>query len=603
QSAMEAASPAPLGRMADAWRQGMDVLQRSPQRFHERLEFSQPWFVALDASGTSSNPFAPLGETLPEKPDSPLYWHFLSASVLLRCPEAHMSGEDWQELLTSLTKQRSRIPLRGIVLLLSAADIARRSGEELAVLGRNLRANVQQLMLTLNRRYPVYVLVQELESLPGMDRILEIVPANEFNTVLGDLRPGADNARAAAEAAALRLEDMVREAAAGEHQPEGDMLEALLSLRALGDKLQLFMEQLSREAAHQVRPQVDGICFCQGEGAEGQRPGFLTALLSYVLPSTAHAAPLTRGLPFVAGTRVCLMGAWLLLLLGLCGLMGVNVIYQHQALTEADPAPAGFAHDAETDRLYQHMLYIRQLEKTRDAWYLPKFGQDAISRALNVSRSDFTEKVYLKILSPLLTQYRSRLNGHTPMNRDQEREMRRELMWLTAVASDRINNENMIVEKNRSFPITSQDTSLWNPVTGRLIVNAVHWMADGDQVDTFTREMRALLAESLRRKGSSALEDLLDDINSRYPAAGICLAQFWPHVNSSDPNNVCIPPAYTRTGYKAFGDVLEDLESLDAPDGAIRQSANAFRSEYFRRYAEQWPNFTRAFTNIRASMQ
>ncbi len=603
QSAMEAASPAVLGRMAYSWQQGMKVLRTSPQRFHERMEFSQPWFVTLDTSGSSSNLFASMGETLPETPDSPLFWHFLSASVLLRCPEAQLSQEDWQELLTHLSGKGRHIPLRGIVLLLSIPDIARRSGEELAVLGRNLRAKVQQLMLTLNRRYPVYVLIQGIESLPGMDRILDIVPAGEFNTVLGEMHCAPASMSTAAEAAALRLEDMIRDAAAGEHQPEGDMLEALRSLRALGGKLQLVTGQLSREVAHQVQIRLDGVCFCQGESTEGRPPAFLTGLLSHVLPSSVSPAPLTHGLPFVANTRACVMGAWLLLLLGLCGLMGVNVIYQYQALTEAAPAAPGIAHDAETDRLYQQMLYIRQLEKARKVWYLPKFGQDALSRELNASRSDFTGKIYQKILSPLLTQYRSRLGGLKPITHGQEQEMRRELMWLTAVASDRINNENMAVEKNWSFPITSQDTRLWNPVTGRLIVNAVHWMADGDQVDSFTREMRALLAASLRRKGNGALEDMLDDINSRYPAAAVCLTQFWPHVNSSDPNNVCVPPAYTRTGYKAFGDVLEDLESLDEPGGAIRQSASAFRSEYFRRYAELWFNFTRAFSNIRASMQ
>ena len=603
QSAIEAASPAVLGRMAYAWQQGMEVLRASPQRFHERMEFSQPWFVTLDASGSSSNLFASMGETRPETPDSPLFWHFLPASVLLRCPEAQLSQEDWQELLTNLSKKGRHIPLRGIVLLLSITDIARRSSEELAVLGRNLRTRVQQLMLAMNRRYPVYVLLQGIESLPGMDKILDIVPASEFNTALGEAHHAPASMSTAAETAALRLEDMIRDAAAGEHQPEGDMLEALRSLRTLGGKLHLVTEQLSREVAHQVQLQLDGVCFCQGESTEGRPPAFLTGLLSHVLPSSVSPAPLMRGLPFVANTRACLMGAWLLLLLGLCGLMGVNVIYQHQALTEAAPAAPGIAHDPETDRLYQQMLYIRQLEKTRKAWYLPKFGQDALSRALNASRSDFTGKIYQKILSPLLTQYRSGLSGLKSMTRSQEREMRSEIMWLTAVASDRINNENMAVEKNRSFPITSQDTRLWNPVIGRLIVNAIHWMADGEQVDTFTREMRALLAESLRQKGNSALDDMLDDINSRYPAAAVCLAQFWPHVNSSDPNNVCVPPAYTRTGYKVFGEVLEDLNSLDEPGGAIRQSASAFRSEYFRRYAELWPNFTRAFANIRASMQ
>ncbi len=603
QSAMEAASPAVLGRMADAWQQGMDVVRASPQRFHERMGAGQPWFVVLDASGAPSSLFLPLGETLPDKPDLPLYWHFLPASVLLRCPSAQLAPGDWQELLTALSRERRHIPLRGIVLLLSVADIAGRGREGLAVLGRDLRTKVQQLMLTMDRRFPVHVLVQGIESLPGMDRILDIVPANEFNAVLGEAGHGPVNARAAAYAAAMHLEDMIRDAAAGGHQPAGDMLEALRSLRALGDDLQMVMEQLSREIAHQVRLELDGVCFCQGGDAGGQRPAFLMDLLSYELPSSVHAAPLTRGLPFVAGTRACLLGAWLLLLLGICGLMGVNVIYQHQALTETAPAMPGLVHDAETDRLYQQMLSIKRLEKSRDAWYLPTFGQDALSRVLDASRSDFTEKVYVKILSPLLAGYRARLSGIRPLDHDQEREMLRELMWLTAVASDRIKKDYMRVEADQPFPLATQDNALWHPVTGRLIVSAVHWMAEGDQADTFTQEMRALLAESLKRKGSSALEDLLDEVNGRYPAARVCLAQFWPHVSTSDPTNACVQPAFTSTGYKSFRSILDGLESLDGPGGAIRQSTGAFQSEYFRRYADMWLDFTKAFSNIRASMQ
>ncbi|MBE6442273.1 MAG: hypothetical protein E7022_08115 [Desulfovibrio desulfuricans] len=601
QSAMEAAAPVSLGRMADAWRQGMDVLRASPHRFQERLEFSQPWFVVLDATGASSGLFAAMGDTLPGKADSPLFWHFLSASVLLRCPEAQLSPDDWQELLTKLAQQRRRIPLRGIVLLLSVADISRRSDEELAVLGRQLRTRAQQLMLTLNRRYPVHVLVEELEALPGMDTILDVVPADNFDAVLGRAGQAPTDARAAAEAAAARLEEILRAESVAGRQPEGDMLEALRSLRALGDRLHLALEQISREVAHQAQPQLAGVSFCQGAGAEGQRPAFLTSLFSYVLPASAHAVPLMRGLPFVANTRACVMGAWLLLLLGACGLMGVNVLYQHQVLTETPPTTAALVHDQEIDGLYQQMLYIKQLEKAHGAWYLPQFGLDALSRALHASQTQFTEKVYAKILGPLLAEYHSRISaGNQP--HEQERDMVRELMWLTGVASHRLNNEALLVESSH-FPMTTLNTARWNPVTGHLIINAVHWMTEGGQLETLTREMHALLAESLRRQDSRALEDILGEINDRYPAAKICLAQFWPHMNSSDPNNLCIRPAYTSTGYKVFSDILNDLETLDDANKAIRQSTNAFRTDYFRRYAELWLNFIKAFSKIRGSMQ
>ncbi|MBO4300361.1 MAG: hypothetical protein J5861_02035 [Desulfovibrio sp.] len=602
QSAMEATAPVTLGRMADAWRHGMEVLLASPHRFHERLELSQPWFVTLDATGASSGLFASLGDALPEKTDTPLLWHFLSSSVLLHCTDTQLSKDDWQELLEKLAQQRRHLPLRGIMLLLSVADISRRSEEELAALGRQLRTKTQQLMLTMNRSYPVYVLVEGIEALPGMDRILDIVPAGDFNSVLGQAQHASASARAAAEEAAARLEDMVRAASVDGRQPEGDMLEALRSLRALGDRLHLALEQISREVAHQTRPLLAGICFCQGENTAGQRPAFLTGLLSYVLPSSTHAAPLTRGLPFVANTRVCVMGAWLLLLLAVCGLMGVNVLYQHQALSETVPKSASIIHDEEMSSLYQQMLYIQSLSKARKAWYLPTFGQDAILNALKVSRADFTQKVYEKILSPLLAKYRSLLTSATGLTRDQERAFSRELMWLTAVASDRLRNATEGTE-TRAFPMSTSDSTLWNPVTGLLIINAVRSMADGGQLEMFTGEMRSLLAASLRRQGSNALEDIVSEVEDRYPAAKICLSNFWPHVAPPDPNNVCVPSSYTATGYKVFKDIIEDLESLDDGGGGITQSTDAFRRDYFRHYADRWLNFTKAFSKIRVSMQ
>ncbi|MCR5563593.1 MAG: hypothetical protein K6F46_09585, partial [Desulfovibrio sp.] len=128
-------------------------------------------------------------------------------------------------------------------------------------------------------------------------------------------------------------------------------------------------------------------------------------------------------------------------------------------------------------------------------------------------------------------------------------------------------------------------------------------MADGGQLEMFTREMRSLLAAYMRQQGNNTLEDIVAEVDGRFPAAKICLSNFWPHVAPANPNNVCVQPSYTAAGYKVFSDIMEDLDSLDDGGGGITQSTNAFRTEYFRRYADRWLNFAKAFSKIRASMQ
>ncbi|MBO4336433.1 MAG: hypothetical protein J5846_11495, partial [Desulfovibrio sp.] len=601
QSALEAKTGTTPGRLGEAWRQGMEIMYASPQRRHERMVCSQPWFMVLDATGASSELFSPFGENLPEDPHTPLCWHFLSSLVFLRCPLTEISPDEWQELLTKLAENRKDLPLRGILLLFSVAELQKQSKDGLAVLGRLLRSRAQQLMLTMNRHYPVYVLIEGLEALPGMDDIFEIVPVEDFDAVLGESEDCV-SARSAARSAAGRLEEMLRKASVDERQPAGDMLAAIASLKALGDKLDTSLGQFAREVAHQISTSFGSVSFCQGKRPDGQSPAFLKGLLTSHLPGCGSPSKLHFGLPFMANTKACILGAWLILTLALCGLMGVNVLYQHQALSQVSTDTTSYLHDKELDELYNQMLSIQSLKKAQQAWYLPTFGQDALSKTIKTAETAFTQRVCLNILNPLLTEYRTALASQT-LSRDQEQEIGRELMWLTTVASNKLSSLNEKIESIPPFPVTTLNTTRWNPLIGRLLISAVHWMGNEGQLNSFTGEIHSLLAESLTHRGNALFEDMLTDINLRYPASQICLAQFWPHLSPSDPNNVCIQPAYTAKGYKTFNDTLTDLQRLDDKSQAITQSINVFKATYFRRYADFWVNFSKAFANIRASMQ
>lgn len=574
-------------RLTDAWQEGMQVFGASPSRFRERFAVSQPWFLVLNTSKDTAL-FAPYGETVPASPESPLHWHFLSTTVLLTCPIHDLTNDEWKELLTKLVGT----PLRGIIVLFSIPAIAQASESALATEGLTIRSKVQQLMLTMNRTFPVYVLAEGLESIAGMPDILEAVPIKDNAAILF-----GSNAHEAAHNAKVHLEAIIRDHAVACASPKGDMLKAVAAIGDMGDKLHRSVEPIFREIVHTAKPALAGVAFCARS-----EPSFLSGILTRVLPTLPPPPPVTIGLPFMAKTRLAIMAGWLLLLLGLAGLMGVNVLYQHDALKETNEETPSIAHDATTDALYKDMLAIDRLKKAEHAWHLPSLGLDVLPRAIATRQAAFTKTVYEKMLNPLIREYRTRLAKRSQMSIPERQEMALEIMWLANVASSRLRNKEPKVQDEHSLMLTTLTTSRWDPVSGRIIVNAIHWMADGEQVKSFAAEMRALLAATLSG-GSATYAILTGEIDERYHAAKVCLSDYWTHIAQNDPTNVCVRPTYTTQGYKVFKTMLADVEALDDGSSSITPTTQSFRSNYFRAYAEQWVTFAKAFAKIRTAMQ
>ena len=607
QAAMEEGGTSSVGRMTDVWQMGMDILHKSPLRFHKRMQYSQPWFLTLDATGGIAPLFRAFGNTIPEQEHAPMYWHFLSSEVLLHCPSPDNTGTDWEELLTSLARNRRNIPLRGLVILLSVSDLSAQSDEDLAVLGQHLRSRTQQVMLSLNRRYPVYVLVQGLESLPGMRDVLDVVSPSSLDMPLGLLSAGSARAGyRAADAAAADLEKAVRTAAAGGRLPHGDMLQAIRDLRLFGSRLDTVLEHLTREVAHQVPPLLNGVFFCENASNEGRRPGFLTAVLSRVLPAAAQPGSLSSGLPFCASTKVVLMTAWLTLMLFICGLFAVNTVYQHHILTvEASSSMADVSHDDLYNRLYKEMTYAQRLEKARRAWYLPSLGENMLLRVENKVKAHFATQVNANIMSPMLNSFQTFLTGPASSgNAEKEMDVFRELLWMCSAVSDRVENGRLPLETQAAFPITKSDRERWSPVMGQLIINALNWTPNGEQLDILSQNMRSLLSLSFtRRKGDLLNSFVVENINRTMPGAQICVSQFWPHLGNASAADRCIPPAYTAAGYAVISDTIEDLEYIAGNNQTLHQSLSTLLDTYFKRYARLWQDFADSFSEEGLNVQ
>ena len=608
QAEMEEGEAASVGRMAEAWQTGMDILMKSPLRFHQRVQYSQPWFLTLDETGGMSSLFRSLGNAVPRQEGSPLYWHFLSQAVLLHCQASEGKEQDWEELLASLARNRRRMPLRGMVILLSLSDLEKRSDEELAVLGQRLRSRSQQVMLSLNRRYPVYVFVQGLESLPGMNEVMSVMPSAMLDQPLGLLlaeeKGGAG--RLCADSAARTLENAVRTAAAGGELPHGDMLKALRDLRLFGERLEIVLEGLTREVAHQVTPILRGVFFCPSPSAEDGRPKFMSGLLSRVLPSSAKPTALSGGLPFYASTKVVLMTAWLTLMLFVCGLFAVNAIYQHHVLTvEAVSDIADVSHDDTYNRLYKEMLYARRLEQARKAWFLPTLGGDMLLRVEQKVKAHFVVQVNAGIMSPMLSSFQSFLTRpSSARDDDAEMDVFRELIWLCSAISDRVSHGSLPLETQAAFPVTRSSKEHWSPVMGQLIINALNWTPDGEQLDVLSQNLRSLLTLSFTRGEGNLLNTfVVENVNRNMPGSAVCTSQFWPHLGSASADNLCIPPAYTAAGYAVIRDTVQDLEYIAGNNQTLHQELSVLLDAYFKRYAGLWQNFAETFSEEGLNVQ
>lgn len=607
QALSSSGGPVP-GGMNDAWRQGMQLMVTSPARFRQTLRFSQPWFLALSPEPAPSLLHG-AGKTVPENESAPLHWHYLRSSVVLECaaPAPDRDAQDWTTLLELAAGQRCGYPFQGIVLILSARSLRDCGEDTLPALGMSLANAVQQFLLSRRRRCPVFVLVRDLESLPGMDTVTRILSDGGTEHTPGlFLNNPEEELPAAVERVADMLERDLQLRARDGMAPQGDSLLALCALRDLGPRLSRLLSPLCVPVAHQAVSPLRGLHFCFGAPLpeKGGLPPFVSAYFSHLLPAHGFSRPLSGGLPFFASTRLWLLGAWLLLTLFICGLFMANTIYQRNILQLPPPRADGISQDPQIRKLYAEMLHALQLEKARKSWLLPTLGLDMLERAEQQSKMRFVEQAYVTIMAPLRNRLHDIiLQPVTERNRTQYREAVLQIGWLCDVISEKI-RAGSIEEAARLevFPLVGEHEH-WNMITAQLYLLALNWMPANEMQEALAAGLRSLLDIAVTRNEASLLTDVEQGINTHLPAARVCLSQFWPETLPGGEKDMCVPPAYTARGYAVMDDALKDILTISGDNAGMRQNLNAFRHEYLRRYERAWREFAAAFARGWGNLQ
>ncbi|MBK1735821.1 hypothetical protein CKO15_11140 [Halorhodospira abdelmalekii] len=180
---------------------------------------------------------------------------------------------EWQALLSELYRLRPQRPLNGVVVTCSACWLQTASGDERARQARQLRERLAELRATLRQRVPIFIVITQLDALPGFVPFFSALSAAQRQQPWGVALTGKRGAAAAAAIADLssglgerRLQ------CAGEQTLLPDRIAAFAfpeQLQQLSRPLGDWLQRLTGDDPYRQAPQLEGLYLTGAPGAAG----------------------------------------------------------------------------------------------------------------------------------------------------------------------------------------------------------------------------------------------------------------------------------------------------------------------------------------------
>jgi type VI secretion system protein ImpL len=150
--------------------------------FKKSALYERPWFLAIGAKKAGKTSlFRGSGLSFPlsypsEKDGLQLegadqvYWYFGNDSVWIDTPGAFMDDgnrDSWQAMVASLLRVRPENPVDGIALVVNAHEVLASDDRGVKDMARNLRSRIDDLIATWGIEFPVYLIFNHSDEIPG----------------------------------------------------------------------------------------------------------------------------------------------------------------------------------------------------------------------------------------------------------------------------------------------------------------------------------------------------------------------------------------------------------------------------------------------------
>ncbi len=638
------------------WKEAIETLRRSHLRKFGNPLYVLPWYLVIgeSASGKTtaiksaglSSPFAEATQVSGLSGTRNCDWWFFEQAIIIDTAgryavpvdEDH-DKEEWNSFLSLLAKYRKKEPLNGLIVTIAADRLLESPVEELGEKGLQIRARIDELMLSLGAKFPVYVMVTKCDLIKGMTQFCDRLPESLLDQAMGMVTPPTGQVspafwRKAVDTVTKRLNDLLLQLL---HERHADRVDPALILfpsefERLKTGLDAFMSKAFQENPYQETPILRGIFFTSGrqegtpyshflqklgllhekEVLSGRNRGlFLHDFFAKILPMDRGIfAPTRRVLEWQRLTRNLGLSAWVIFIISLCGLMSYSFVKNLSTMREvpreflqAKPVLHGdILMDVVTlDRYRQAII---EVEKKNRNWWIPRFGLNESLKVEESLKERFSKQFRKIFLKPIDRRMAERMAGFTTSTPDTV--LSRHVCHLVR----RINLlqcrlENCGMEKLAAMPeppflvtLSPEQRNVIPEIRQKIANLYLHyliWNRDDSEINLEVNDLQAWLKKVLGTRGNQ-LDWLITWANEQPDMKPLMLAEFWGG-SLSQPEEVSVAPAFTREGKAKIDSFLQELDAA-LPDPGPILIANAkidFEKMYRHSFIDSWQNFASLF--------
>ena len=638
-----------------SWAEAIETLKHSHLRKHGNPLYVLPWYLVIgeSASGKTtaiksaglSSPFAEATKVSGLSGTRNCDWWFFEQAIIIDTAgryaipvDESRDKDEWRNFLSLLGKYRKKEPLNGLIVSIAADKLLGGSAEELEHEGLQIRNRIDELMLSLGSKFPVYVVVTKCDLIKGMTQFSDKLPESVMKQAMGMVTPQASKVpqafwKQAIETVSERLSNLLlrilHDSGTKELDPALILFPCEFERLALG--LNPFMSKAFQENPYQETPILRGLFFTSGrqegtpyshflhklgllgekEVLQGTNRGmFLHDFFAKILPTDRGIfAPTRRVLEWRRLTRNLGLTSWVALVVALCVLMSFSFVKNLSTMREV---PKEFLESPiirgdlllDVMALDQYQQAILKVEERNKNWWIPRFG---LTESIDVEeqlKDNFNQQFRKSFLQPLDTKMSGNMARFTPATPNQT--ISRHISHLVRrinLLNQRLktgDKESLLAKPQASFLVMmSQEQGNMIPeIREKMAGMYLHyllWNKDDSQINLERNELQSWLKQTLAIK-TNQLDWLVDWANEQDDLKPVALEDFWG--GSHADTEVGVAPAFTKSG-KAYIDIfIQEIEEALPDPGLIliaRQKID-FADLYRNRFMDEWRSFAVGFS-------